>query len=77
MKSLKAVRFGISICRAEISWGATELLQSALNACKRFDPLDFISIEVQAAWETLGEITGETATEAIIEEIFAKFCVGK
>ncbi len=56
---------------------AKESLVSALNACERFDPLDFIGIEVQSAWEILGEITGETASEAVIEEIFMKFCVGK
>ena len=32
---------------------------------------------VKEAWDCLGEITGETATEAIIREIFEKFCVGK
>lgn len=56
---------------------AKDSLVSAAKACERFDPLDFIGIEVQAAWETLGEITGETASESVIEEIFMKFCVGK
>lgn len=56
---------------------AKESLISAVCACERLDPLDFIGIEVQSAWEILGEITGETASEAVIEEIFMKFCVGK
>lgn len=56
---------------------AKESLVSAVCACERMDPLDFIGIEVQSAWEILGEITGETASEAVIEEIFMKFCVGK
>lgn len=56
---------------------AKESLESAVCACERVDPLDFIGIEVQTAWEILGEITGETASEAVIEEIFMKFCVGK
>ena len=43
----------------------------------RREPLDLIGIDVKEAWDALGEITGETATEAIIAEIFAKFCVGK
>jgi len=51
-------------------------LQKAVLACE-FQPLDLIGIDVKEAWGALGEITGETATEAIIEEIFAKFCVGK
>ena len=55
---------------------AKEHLQAAITACE-FQPLDLIGIDVKAAWDALGEITGETATEAIITEIFEKFCVGK
>ena len=55
---------------------SAESLSNAIFACD-FQPLDLIGIDVKAAWEALGEITGETATEAIIEEIFSKFCVGK
>jgi tRNA modification GTPase len=55
---------------------AKEYITNAINACES-QPLDLIGIDVKAAWDALGEITGETATETIIEEIFAKFCVGK
>ncbi|MBE5751098.1 MAG: tRNA uridine-5-carboxymethylaminomethyl(34) synthesis GTPase MnmE [Clostridiales bacterium] len=55
---------------------AKESLLRAILACGA-QPLDIIGIDVKAAWDALGEITGETATEAIIEEIFSKFCVGK
>ena len=40
-------------------------------------PLDMLTVGLQQAWQTLGEITGETANEQIIQEIFSKFCVGK
>ena len=56
---------------------ANERLQSAICACEMGQPLDLIGIDVKEAWDALGEITGETATETIIEEIFSKFCVGK
>ena len=55
---------------------AENALSRAIAACG-VQPLDLIGIDVKAGWDALGEITGETATEAIIEEIFAKFCVGK
>ncbi len=55
---------------------AEESLRRAIVACES-QPLDLIGIDVKEAWDCLGEITGETATEAIIEEIFSKFCVGK
>ena len=56
---------------------ANDSLQKSIAACRVGQPLDLIGIDVKEAWDALGEITGETATEAIIEEIFSKFCVGK
>lgn len=55
---------------------AKEALKRAVSSCGTL-PLDLVGIDVREAWETLGEITGETASEAIIDEIFSKFCVGK
>ena len=55
---------------------ALALIEKGIAACET-EPLDLIGIDVKEAWDALGEITGETATERIIEEIFAKFCVGK
>jgi tRNA modification GTPase len=40
-------------------------------------PLDAAAVDITTAWQTLGEITGETASESIISDIFSKFCVGK
>ncbi len=56
--------------------GAEECLKRAIAACES-QPLDLIGMDVKGAWDSLGEITGETATERIIQEIFSKFCVGK
>ena len=40
-------------------------------------PIDIITIYIKDVLEDLGEITGEVVTEDIINEIFAKFCLGK
>ena len=40
-------------------------------------PAEVYAVEIKAAWDDLGELSGETATEAIIGEIFSRFCVGK
>lgn len=55
---------------------AEEEVGRALELCGAV-PLDLLGIHLKEAWEALGEISGETANEAIIDEIFAKFCVGK
>ncbi len=53
-----------------------ENLQKALNDLQVVS-LDCISVPILRAWELLGEITGETANESIIDAIFSKFCLGK
>ncbi len=55
---------------------AEQSLARAVTACEN-SPLELVAVDVKEAWDALGEITGETATETIIGEIFAKFCVGK
>lgn len=40
-------------------------------------PEDFFSIDLMDACEMLGRITGETAGEDLINEIFGRFCMGK
>lgn len=51
-------------------------LQSAINNAGTYS-VDILSIDLTEAWEALGEITGETANEQIIDTVFKKFCVGK
>ena len=55
---------------------ARECVRSALENLGRV-PSDLLTVDVRECWDALGEITGETASERVIEEIFAKFCVGK
>lgn len=42
-----------------------------------FATMDILSAEIKQAWLTLGEISGTTSNEAIIDKIFSKFCLGK
>lgn len=51
-------------------------LEEAVSLCGGV-PLDLLGVHLKAAWDKLGEISGKTATEEIINEIFSKFCVGK
>ena len=59
-------------------------LQDAYAALERVNdsiaadmPEDFYSIDLMDAYEALGNITGETIGEDLVNEIFSKFCMGK
>ena len=55
---------------------AKDKFTSALNGISLVS-LDILAIDIKDGWDALGEISGRTATEDIISNIFAKFCVGK
>ena len=62
-------------------------VQAALRACDSLTDaqraiddgmtLDMCAVDLSAALDALGEITGETMSEQVISEVFARFCVGK
>lgn len=52
-------------------------LRSALGALEAGIGSDLVSIDVRAAWAALGEITGETVAEDLLDQIFSRFCIGK
>jgi len=54
-----------------------EHLQASLVPLDRGLPLDFVSIDLRAAYDALGEITGETASDDLLDKIFSEFCIGK
>ncbi|MCM1533188.1 MAG: tRNA uridine-5-carboxymethylaminomethyl(34) synthesis GTPase MnmE [Corallococcus sp.] len=55
---------------------AKDELLSAKRACDGYT-LDVVASAMKQAWETLGQITGSTANEEIIDRIYSKFCLGK
>ena len=56
---------------------ARESLHHAESTTEQGLPPDFITIDLRAALDALGQITGETASDEIIHRIFHDFCVGK
>ena len=56
---------------------ACAALSDAAAALSDGMPLDIAAVDLSAALDALGEITGETMSEKVIDEWFAKFCVGK
>ena len=62
---------------ADILRRASESLSATILTLTNGMSADFVTIDLRAAWETLGEITGETVGDDVVDEIFSKFCIGK
>ncbi len=56
---------------------AIKNLNSALESLEKNMPIDIVAISLKDVLSDLGEITGEEASEEIINEIFSRFCLGK
>ena len=56
---------------------ALESLGKVVESIEGGMPEDFYSIDLMDAYESLGSITGDTAGEDLVNEIFSKFCMGK
>lgn len=61
----------------ELLQQAVKSLTDALHMSERREALDFIEVDVKNAYERLGEIIGATVSDDIINEVFARFCLGK
>ena len=56
---------------------AHEHTQTAVASLTAGVPQDLAAIDVRAALHAIGDVTGENVDEAVLNEIFTKFCIGK
>ncbi|HUJ10104.1 MAG TPA: tRNA uridine-5-carboxymethylaminomethyl(34) synthesis GTPase MnmE [Verrucomicrobiae bacterium] len=61
----------------EVLVRATDALTSGVQLFERGDELELICQQLRIALNAVGEITGKTATEDILQRVFSTFCVGK
>jgi tRNA modification GTPase TrmE len=52
-------------------------VEKSIEIVKQQLPIDIMAINIKEAMENLGQITGTTVSEDIIQGIFSKFCLGK
>lgn len=56
---------------------ASKMIEDALDAAENGMPIDMVQIDLRRAWDTLGEINGDTVQESLIDQLFSQFCLGK
>ena len=52
-------------------------IESALEDIQLEVPLDCIEVDLQDCWNNLGEISGDTISEDVLDRVFEEFCIGK
>ena len=52
-------------------------MEEAQNTISEGLSLEFVSLDIKKALDILGELTGEVATNELLDVIFSKFCIGK
>ena len=56
---------------------ARQSLSDAQDAISAGIPMDVVSIDIGQACEQLGQVTGISVNEEVVQKIFSQFCVGK
>jgi tRNA modification GTPase len=92
LKRIQQVTLGAqSSCREERTGGAIvsrmrhrdalaktgQNLRQANTSLKAGLPIDLVSVDLHAALDHIGEITGHVSTEDILDKVFGEFCIGK
>ena len=54
-----------------------ESIESAISSLKIGEMLDAVNILIDEAEQSLLQLTGEKVTDAVVDEVFSRFCVGK
>ncbi len=67
----------VNLRHRELLAESATALESAVSTLASDHPDDLVSVSLQEAVRSLGEITGETATPDVVSRIFREFCIGK
>jgi len=66
-----------SVRHYNILFRSIKSLQDFIDNRKSGSFPEFLSLDLRASLSALGEVTGETSTDEILDVIFSSFCVGK
>jgi tRNA modification GTPase len=55
----------------------SDMLEDAKVSAEALMPVDITEIDLRAAWNTLGEVIGQSNHTELLDELFSRFCLGK
>lgn len=56
---------------------ANDALNDVLKGIKDGMPVDLVQIDMTRCWDLLGEITGDSYQDELLDQLFSQFCLGK
>jgi len=74
---IQGIQIALNERQRDLASKARAALERTKEVAKQKLPWDFWTIDLRAAIHNLGEITGAEITEALLDRIFARFCIGK
>ncbi|RCL53098.1 MAG: tRNA uridine-5-carboxymethylaminomethyl(34) synthesis GTPase MnmE [Synechococcus sp. MED-G71] len=63
--------------QCDLAQAAAIAIERSLEAGRQQLPWDFWTIDLRDAARSLGEITGAEISEAVLDRVFSRFCIGK
>ncbi len=73
----QGLQVALNARQRDLAAAAAASLAQVLQAAAQQLPWDFWTIDLRAAAASLGEITGEEVSEAVLDRVFSRFCIGK
>ena len=74
---LEGLQVALNARQRDLAAAAAASLERSLQAAEQQLPWDFWTIDLRLAVYSLGEITGEEVSEAVLDRVFSRFCIGK
>jgi len=62
---------------AEAAGSIARAIDLSRAVSETIDCADLLAFELREALETLGSVTGEVTTDELLDQVFARFCIGK
>lgn len=63
--------------QSQLLSAAADALEAAGRSLRAGAPFELVAVDLRAALARLGEVTGEALDGAVLDRIFARFCIGK